>query len=144
MLARVKDGQSARVELALTVLPKPGASALAQVRQLFVLSYDLWEERFAVTLPGLPSRSVSHRAPADAEAWCLDQLTVPLSALAALGHDVPFWVRLEHRVLDGDASPPPEDASGFTLRSLIDALSPRRKADDAMRSIEAGPFRLRE
>ena len=49
-LARLKDGRSVRVDLELEVLPRPGAAAAAQRRQTFVLSYDLWEERFAVTL----------------------------------------------------------------------------------------------
>src|SRR5687768_17159277 len=76
-LARLKDGQSVRVELHLTVLPRPGATPTAERRQTFALSYDLWEERFAVTQAGVPSRSISHLTSAAAEAWCLEQLTVP-------------------------------------------------------------------
>jgi hypothetical protein len=48
-LVRLKDGRSVRVDLELAVLAKPSAAAAAQSRQTFVLSYDLWEERFAVT-----------------------------------------------------------------------------------------------
>jgi hypothetical protein len=143
-LARLKDGRSVRVDLDLVVLPKPGAPAAARSRQTFVLSYDLWEERFAVTQVAQPSRSISHLTSAGAEAWCLDQLTVPVSALGHLGRDVPFWIRLEYRILDGDGAPAPDDGTGFTLRGLIDALSRRRKADELMHSIEAGPFRPRQ
>jgi hypothetical protein len=80
-LARLKDGQSVRVELALNILPRQGANAVAQRRDVFVLSYDLWEERFAVAVSGTPSRTISHLTPADAEAWCFQQLAIPVGAL---------------------------------------------------------------
>ena len=142
-LARLKDGRSVSVDLGLSVLPDRGATAVAQSRQVFVLSYDLWEERFAVTLAGVPPRSISHLTSAGAEAWCLEQLTVSVRALGSLGRDRPFWVRLEYRILDGDAPAADADA-GLTLRWLIDRLSRRRKAEELTHAIEAGPLRLRQ
>jgi hypothetical protein len=47
-VARLKEGRSVRVELAAMVLPAPGKSVVATTRRIFALSYDLWEERFAV------------------------------------------------------------------------------------------------
>jgi hypothetical protein len=143
-LVRLKDGRSVRVDIELAVLPKPGAPPAAQSRQTFILSYDLWEERFAVTLPGVPSQSISHLTSTGAEAWCLERLTVPLGALGQLGSNPPFWIRLQSRIHDADGRPDAKDSGAFTLRGLIDALSRRRPAEDLMHSIEAGPFRLRE
>lgn len=140
-LARLKDGRSVRVELAAMVLPAPGKSVVAATRRIFALSYDLWEERFAVTTVDKRSQSVSHLALADAEAWCVDRVAIPLNALGALGRDLPFWIRLEYRILDGDAATEPAD-SGYTLQALIDALSRRRKTDSSTHALEAGPFRL--
>ncbi len=145
---RLKDGRSVRVELAAMVLPGPGKPPAAATRRVFALSYDLWEERFAVTTVGARAPSVSHLALAAAEAWCLEQLAVPLTAIGALGRDVPFWVRLEYRILDGEGTPEPTD-SGYTLQALIDLLSRRRKtsstgsepADSSPRALEGGPFR---
>jgi hypothetical protein len=142
-LVRLKNGQSVRVDLELSVLPRPGASAAANTRQQVVLSYDLWEERFAVTLVGTPPRSVAYLTMSAAEAWCLDQLPVPVAALGRLGSEEPFWIRLEYRILDGAAAKGGDDDEGFTLRTLIDALSPRRQPPAGTQSIEAGPFRLR-
>jgi len=142
-LVRLKDGRSVRVDLDLTVLPRAGASGVPQGRQTFVLSYDLWEERFAVTLVGAPAKSVAYQTSAGAEAWCFEQLTVPVSALGALGRDVPFWVRLGYRIIDGGAAPPADDGGAYTLQGLIDALSRRRKTNEWTHAIEAGPFRLR-
>jgi hypothetical protein len=141
-LARLKDGRSVRVELAAMVLAAPGKSPAATTRRIFALSYDLWEERFAVTAVDARSQSVSHLLLAAAEAWCVEQLAIPVRALGALGRDQPFWVRLEYRMIDADAPTDPE-GSRYTLQALVDALSRRRKSDSSSQSLEAGPFRLR-
>ena len=141
-LTRLKDGRSVRIDLDLGVLPAAGAPPHTRARRTFVVSYDLWEERFAVTLAE-PSRSISHLTAAAAEAWCLAQVAVPVSALGRLGVDVPFWIRLEYRVLNGDTRAAPETDEGFTLQGLIDALSRKGPANEATRTIEAGPFRVK-
>jgi hypothetical protein len=140
-LARLRDGRSVRVDLELDVLPGPGGQAAARGRRSYVLSYDLWEERFAVTQAGSPPRSIAYLTASAAEAWCLEQLTIPESALGRFGRDLPFWIRLGYRVVDADASG--EDAAGdFSLRGLVDALSRRRRSDPQTHAVEAGPFRL--
>jgi hypothetical protein len=139
-LDRLRDGRSVRVDLELDVLPGPGGSAAARGRQTYVLSYDLWEERFAVTLPGDLKRSAAYLTSSAAEDWCLEQLTVPVSALGQLGRELPFWVRLGYRVQDPDASG--DSGTDYSIRGLIDALSRRRKSAPQSLSIEAGPFRL--
>lgn len=142
-LARLKDGLTVRADLALLILPKAGAASVAQTRQTFLLSYDLWEERFAVTHVRTPRRSAAYLTAAAAEAWCLEQLTVPVSDLGALGKDQPFWIRLEYHILDSDPSPSDNGAGSDTLQGLIDALSRRRKEQEWTHAIDAGPFRLR-
>jgi hypothetical protein len=141
-LVRLKDGRSVRVELVAMLLAGPGKPATVTVRRIFALSYDLWEERFAVTMVDKRPQSISHMALPAAEAWCIEQLGIPLHALGASARDLPFWVRLEYRILDGDSTPDAGD-TGYTLQALIDAFSRRRKTDSAPQAIEAGPFRLR-
>jgi hypothetical protein len=140
-LARLKDGQAVRVDFLLSVLAKPGSAATVQRRQTLVLSYDLWEERFAVTSPDTPSRSVSHLTAAAAEAWCVEQLDFPASSLGP-GRTLPFWIRLEYRVRTDVSAEP--DQGGLTLQGLIDLLSRRRRTGDVSHAIEAGPFRVKE
>ena len=140
-LARLKDGRSVRIELAALVLPAPGKPPLAAARRSFAVSYDLWEERFAVTMVGTRPQSVSHLTMAAAEAWCVEQLAIPFSTLDSWGRNLPIWLRLESRPLAAD-SPPGVDDSGYTLQALIDALSRRRKTESLSQALEAGPFRL--
>ena len=140
-LARLKDGRSVRVELAALMLAAAGKSPAPTARQIFPLSYDLWEERFAVTPWMRRSQSISHLTPAAAEAWCVEQLAIPLSALGTLGRDLPFWVRLE-APHPRRRRPRRTEGLGFTLQALIDALSRRRKSEPSTHALEAGPFRL--
>ena len=141
VLTRLKEGRSVRVDFELTVLSKPEGPIVKQTVQGFTLSFDLWEERFAVSRAGSPPRSISHLRARDAENWCLENLTMPVSSLG-IGRDTPFWLRLVYRIQD--LAPAPEEAPGerYTLRALIDRLSRRRDEGDLTRSIDAGPFRL--
>jgi hypothetical protein len=139
-LNRLKNGQTVRFDIELTLVDKPGAAPALGARQRFVLSYDLWEERFAVTNVGA-SRSLSHLTASDAETWCLEQLAVPLRDLARFGRDAPFWIRLESRIEEGGGANTNDDA-GYTLRGLIDVLSRRRRAGELRDVIQGGPFTI--
>lgn len=140
-LASLKDGRSVRVDFDFAILPKPPAAPVTQSRHTFVLSYDLWEERFAATYAVTPPRSVSHLTQWDVEAWCLERVTVPVTAIGHL-RESPIWIRLEYRVQESDRARSTGDDSGFTLRGLIDRLSQRQSGDPLRGSIEGGPFRL--
>ena len=139
---RLRDGRSVRIDVDLIVLDRPKGTAVTQTRQSYALSFDLWEERFAVTRIGTPARSISHRTAKNAEAWCLEHLTIPLTALGRLGRDMPFWIRLAYRVQDATAAANAGADEGLTLAKLIDRLSRRREQSQTERAVEAGPFRL--
>jgi hypothetical protein len=137
----LKDGRTVRVEFDMTILDKARGAAVTQNRQAFVLSFDLWEQRYAVTRASATPRSISHLTARDAESWCLENMALPLTALGRFARDLPFWVRVEYRVQD---EPPPAAGAEatFTLRTLIDALSRRRPDESLERSFEVGPFRI--
>jgi hypothetical protein len=140
VLNRLKEGRSVRVDFELTVLSKPEGPIVKQAVQGFTVSFDLWEERFAVSRAGSPPRSISHLRANDAESWCLENLTMSISSLG-LGRDTPFWLRLVYRVQD---LAPVAEGPGerYTLQALIDRLSRRREEADLAKSVSGGPFRL--
>jgi hypothetical protein len=140
VLTRLKEGRSVRVDFELTVLSKPEGPIVKQMVQGFTLSFDLWEERFAVSRAGSPPRSISHLRANDAESWCIENLTMSISSLG-IGRDTPFWLRLVYRVQD--LAPVAEDpGERYTLQALIDRLSRRREEADLAKSVSGGPFRL--
>ena len=141
-LERLKDASTVVFLCQLTLLGENRDNAIRRVPNRFVVSYDLWEERFSVTQLGSAPRSTSHvlSAPA-AEAWCLEGL-----AISALGvaPDRPFWLRFELRTADqkdlsGGAGEP-----GLNLRSLIELFSRKPGPDDPNWTREAGPLRLED
>ena len=138
---RLQDGRSVRIDFELTVFEKPQGPTVAKAQHSFNLSFDLWEQRFAVTRIGNSPRSISHLTARAAETWCLDNVTVPLTALGRFARNTPFWVRVEYRVQARNPASN-EEESTFTLRTLIDALSRRRADQEQGKSVEAGPFRL--
>jgi hypothetical protein len=141
VLERLQDGRAVRIEFELTVLEKPNGATIARAQHAFNLSFDLWEQRYAVTRVGATPRSISHLTARAAEDWCLDNVTVPLTALARLGRDTPFWVRVDYRVPDRTTTPDAGEST-FTLQTLIDVLSRRREEQNRAQSVEAGAFRL--
>jgi hypothetical protein len=140
VLDRLRDGRTTRVDFELAVMGRPKGPALARDRQTFNMSLDLWEERFAVSRVGTTSRSISHLQASEAEAWCVDALGVPLSALGRADRAAQFWIRLEYQIPDPEAA---ADAGGegLSLRGLIEILS-RKRQTTVTKSIEAGPFHL--
>jgi hypothetical protein len=140
VLNRLRDGQSVQLELTMLVLARPDGPTLAEARQRYRLSFDLWEERIAVTRVATPPRAVSHLRPRDAEAWCLENLTVPLGATGRKAKE-PFWIRL---VFQAAEEPPAQESSSEVslLHTMIDKLSGRRSAGPLSKSMDAGPFSL--
>ena len=139
VLDRLHDGGAARITMRLELLSHRDALAMAAAEQTFVVSFDLWEERFAVTRVGQPARTASHLTSAAAEAWCIDNVTVPFSALGAERPAV-VWARL---IVNARTEPgvreQPDDA---LMRRLIDAFSRRTTEEEPPRMLQGGPFRL--
>lgn len=135
-LEQLRNGASVSYVFTL-ILPGVSASAF-HLNERFILSYDLWEEKFSVVQAGPSGHSASHLTAAAAEAWCLDNLQVPLPALSP---EKTFAIKLECTVTDeGESSG--ESSSGLTLAGLIDIFS--RKKHEELPHWEAisGPLRL--
>lgn len=138
---RLQDGRSVRIDFEFSVLERAQGPSVAKAQHSFNLSFDLWEQRYAVTQVGNQPRSISHLTARAAESWCLDNISLPLASIGRFARQTPFWVRLQYRVQDRMATADPDDST-FTLQTLIDVLSRRRQDQERAKSVEAGPFRL--
>ncbi len=121
-LERLHNGASVTYDFDLTLAPDQGSAPVIHVRERFILSYDLWEERFAAVKPESPARSASHLTAAAAESWCLDNLSVPVPSLTP---EKAFVIKLECRAEKNERN---GGDGGLTLAGLIDVFS--RKGRD--------------
>jgi hypothetical protein len=115
-----------------------GGVSIEATELRFTLSYDLWEERFAVSRNGVNSKAISHLTVREAEDSCLESLWLSTGTLS----QAPFWIRLECRVEEPDSGADEEGDSLFTLGGLIDTLSRRSSREQPNGSLEVGPFRM--
>ena len=88
----------------------------------FVVSFDLWEEKFSV-VDRRAQKSVKNLTAKAAQAWCLSQMWLDTTGLSGTE---PLWARLEIGVEDRprDGSPRGDSvtSSGMSLPSLIESL----------------------
>ena len=137
-LNRLRDGATVVYALQLTVRGEKAGKALARTEERFAVSYDLWEEKFAITKLGQSPRSVSHLSAAAAEAWCVENTAIPIGVLPG---DAAIWLRLDYRA-DNSTTSDQQDTSSFTLSGLIDIFSRRPRSEQVHGSEEVGPLRL--
>jgi hypothetical protein len=138
-LERLQNGAPVPFAIQFTFSTDRWATVSQRDIERFVFSYDLWEQRYSIAKLGLPHKSVSNLTAHAAEAWCIDEMTVPA---AGISEQQPFWLRLDIR-----ADNPSEDRQvmtdeGISLTRLVELFSRRARSGDNRWSVEAGPFRL--
>lgn len=121
---------------------REGRVIVKRAPERLVVSYDLWEEKFSVTIPGRGQRRPFVGTAAQSEAWCLDNL-----AISALGvaPDRPFWLKFELRTADRREIANVVGDHGVSLSEvLIDLFSHKPGPGEFAVSRSVGPFRLRD
>jgi hypothetical protein len=110
------------------------------VTERLIFSYDLWEEKFSVTVRGVSPRSQSRLTADQAEAFALGELAVTALGMAP---DRPFWLRLELRARSSKELSSAVGDAGISLTGLaIDWLSRKPGADNPYYIRSRGPLRL--
>ncbi len=109
-----------------------GSSVLSRSNDRFVLSFDLWEQKFKADRLGPPMRSISRLS--------VDELApIPPS----LTPSRPFWIKLDLRVEDPKESAAIVGEPGISLRRLVEIFSrPPRNQQQWLES--QGPLRLQD
>ena len=116
-----------------------GSNVLSKTVDRFVVSYDVWEEKYSATRLSTMQQKSHLNVPA-AESWCLDE---PVPIPAALSPARPFWIKLELRTEDPKESAAIVGEPGINLRRLVEIFS--RPPRNQQQWIENdGPFRLQD
>ncbi len=143
-LTRLKDGATAGFLGQLTLSTDANRTLQARAIARFVMSYDIWEERFSVTQIETTTRTaarrtISHLSAQAAQNWCLENLTLDLSRVPT---DKPFWIRLEVRAEEPRDSAGVIGEPGINLTRLIEIFSRPSGAKSQTWTLESGPLRL--
>lgn len=153
-LERLRNGAAIPYDFQLSIAADTRTNVIDRVLQRFIVSYDLWEEKYSVTkLSSSGSmrggsfggsrerRSVSHLSARDAETWCVDNLRLSTSGINASRL---LWVRLEVRVADPRDSAPLFGETGISISRLIELFSHPPHSGQQRWTLEAGPLRLND
>jgi hypothetical protein len=145
-LERLRNASEVPFDFKITLWSGTRSHLLREVPARFVVSYDLWEEKFSVTKLVTPRRTARHLTDTAAEAWCLQQMSQDVTGVAA---NEPLWARLEIRAEDGKEAGLPFGRgnitdSGISLTSLIVIFSRPAATTQPHWTIETGPVTLDE
>jgi len=103
----------------------------------FVISYDIFEEKFAVSRIEPNPRSITHLSESAAQLWCLDSIAIASTGLPA---DQPFWVNLEYQTVE--PKPATTESGESLIGQLIDVFSRKAQREDSHGALTGGPFSL--
>lgn len=139
-LERLRNGSAVAFDFQLSLLA--GELPFQRTAERFLVSYDLWEERFAVVRMAReqrPMKSVSHLTQPATEAWCLENLILATDKL-----DPDRWVtvQLDVRAEDVAESRPLATQSGISLAALIEIFSRTSHPAQSKWTLRRGPIRI--
>jgi len=145
-LTQLRNGASIAFDIQISILADSRQTILHRSFDRFVLSYDVWEERFSVARMRSSGTSVSHLTASAAEAWCVSRFALPT---AGLPQDRPLWVRIdvranENRERHSGTAPDGSEDEGFSLSNLIEIFSHpvRPRSGVPQWRVESGSFQL--
>lgn len=138
-LERLKDASPVTFLAQLTISTDAIRTPFRRLPERFVVSYDIWAEKFKVTRLGGMPRSASHLTAAAAEAWCIESMVI---SSAGIDPQRPFWLRFELRAAD-----PKEEAAvvgepGINITRMIEVFSRRPRSEQPSWTLDTGPLRL--
>ena len=138
-LQRLHDGATVPFDFQLTISAGVKGNVVGRSLARYMLSYDVWEEKFKVVRLGNFGKFGSHLSATAAEAWCLQNTFLSVGALPT---DKPLWARLEVRSVETREQAALSADQGISITTLIELFShPIRPQQDHW-TLESAPFRL--
>jgi len=138
-LEQLHNGASVTYVFELTLTPQEENAPVVRVKERFIFSFDLWEEKFSVVQQDSAGRSASQMTAAAAVAWCLDNMQV---ATRSVTPDKPFVIKLECWIAADGSESGSQNNSSLTLAGLVDVFSRKGRNPPPRWLAVAGPVRL--
>jgi hypothetical protein len=142
VLARLHNGIAVNYIFRLGIAPDRLGKPMTEVTYRFVVSYDIFEEKFAINRLEPNPRSITHLSQAAAEVWCLDSIALSTTRLTP---EQSFWLVLDYRAEEpklsgGDGS----NSTDTLIGQLIDIFGRKSQRQETRGSMTAGPLRIAE
>ena len=138
-LEKLRNGSTEAYVLTLRVHTGNSRRPVLTLRERFLVSFDLWEEKFSVVQEGRHGRSVSRLSAGMAEAWCMEGMPVPAHAIP---DGQSFMIKLECSIDESGTESGNKVSSTLTLSGLIDIFSRKDTLAPPRWEASAGPLRL--
>jgi hypothetical protein len=133
-LKKLHDGVPVRYVFRLSAQTSRFGSTLVKSEYRFVISYDIFEEKFQVSRLRPTARVASHLSAAAAEAALIEAMDLPTQPIAAM----PFWLRFEYEAEESTAAGDPDVSIG----GLVEIFSRTSNKEPIRGLLEKGPLRL--
>ncbi len=137
LLAQLKQGSTVAFDFQLALWVGDKSTVSRRAFERFVVSCDLWEERFAVTTLRKPQARATGLAAGGVGTWCLQNLGLPSPKLMPADK---LWVRLDVRAVENRREVDLSAEEGLNLTNLIEVFSRGVKAGEPRWSLESGPI----
>jgi hypothetical protein len=140
-LDRLHDGAVVPFDFQLSIAAGFKTNIVARAPERFIVSYDLWQEKFSVVRLRDFRKSPLNLSASAAEAWCVDNVLLPAASLPS---EKELWARLEVRSVDQKPQAAAAADPGISIVSLVELFSrPPRPQQDHW-SLESAAFHLAE
>ena len=134
-LRKLHDGVPVVYVFQLSAHSSRLGNTIAKSEYRFIISYDIFEERFQVSPVRPTGRVVSHLTAAAAEATFIEAMELPI---ASIGTGM-FWLRLEYQAEAATES----NAPGMSIGGLVEIFSRTGTKEPTRGTMEAaGPLRV--
>jgi hypothetical protein len=149
-LERLRNAAPVPFDFQITLWSGNRSHIFRRKAERFVVSYDLWEERYSVTELSTPRKTNAHMTAQAAETWCLDQMPLDVNGLS--GGET-FWGRLEVRAVEDKAGGKDSglkfgrgsiSESGISLNGLVEIFSRPAQTGQPHWVLDTGPITLDE
>jgi len=145
-LERLRNAAPVPFDFQITLWSGNRSHIFRKRAERFVVSYDLWEERYSVTELAEPRKTNGHMTAQAAETWCLQQMPLDVSGLD--GRET-FWARLEVRAAEEkrggkDSMPRFVSETGISLNGLVEIFSRPPPTGLPHWTMDTGPMTIDE
>ena len=138
-LQRLRDGATVPFDFQFTIAAGTKSNVIGRTVERFMVSYDVWEEKFKVVALGNYHRYGSHLSANAAEAWCLENIFVPSSGIPA---DKQLWARLEIRGVEPKEQASTASDPTISISTLIEIFGHQPRFQQEHITLESTPFLL--